>query len=1354
MAELVSRRYAADENVIPGATTSLAFHRSVAVAIGIAKYSDNSIPNLRTPVNDAKRLAQMLTDEHGYDEVFTLTTNVTLEQLRVFFTERLPTRIGSDDRLLIYFAGHGIALYGEDGPEGYLIPQDAHGDDRSTFIAMADLYGWLETLPCRHLLAILDCCFAGAFTWYRRRNVWLVDDTLYREHYARFIHEPAWQILTSAAYNQEALDVLAGKPIGERGESRSDGTLHSPFAYALFEALAGAGDLIPKGKGDGVVTATELYLYLRQVVEVQAEVQANHAQTPELWPFSRQKHGRGEYIFLVPGHGEPDLPPALPLSTANNPYRGLQSYDEEHAKLFFGRQALIEELAQRVESQPLIVVLGASGTGKSSLVKAGLVPFLKRDACDEGNTGDAVKATSAANADWCILNPLRPSETPLQMLAQVAATLAGASEKERKFTSIDAILTNVEAWLADYPSQRLLLVIDQFEELVTLCRDDKQRMKFQVILANLIAHYSESIHIILTLRTDFEPQFADSPLAGNWQKGRFIIPPMSQDELRTVIEGPASVRVLFFDPPKLVDLLINEVVQTPGALPLLSFTLEQLYLKYLRRQEATKVVGDTIERSLTQDDYDALGGVIGSLRTRADGEYTNLPEDVYRETMKRIMLRMVAVEGGELTGRRVPLAELVYPSGEENRRVREVIDRLVEARLLVSDSADADGDGVTDAYIEPAHDALVRAWDRLLRWKQSFAEYLPLQRSLTAAAIGWRNAQEEEKKGLLWNNNPRLPQLQEIILPAQYRNEQASNFIYTARQALWPPIKVVDEPTWLNQLETEFVQTSVVRRANVLKQIVMITLGVIIALAALTGLAETQRKEAEVARVTADANAAIAATREVEAKTERDSALKSESQLLVNQAREQLLVDPIGSISLTLEALPSDILTRPYLPEAESMLIQAVRTSQERGFLAFSSDKVSAQFNLTPELIKFGQSEVAIVADNVLYLVSNDLTSARPPYTSTANSGTAITNNFRGVAWGSDGQLLAFGGTEVGVWQNGAWPRHFDFSTISDLAQNLQPIACAHWQPVPGQTGVSDRVALCQGNHVWLWEPGNEELKQLEGIFTGRVLGADWASDGSLLAAWDEGSLQQAQSPTTTSAGSNEAQANNPSTNSLLSRSVWIGDIEGHTLINDINVQEAISSTGPISSADWSGNQLFATGTHSGTVTIWNVSNQPVISHTISICPGVVGIQFTGQYTLATWSTGGSLQIWNVKDRPTLLSPVQPCLNDASGVVAPKFLGDGSVLQIRNDGTAIYSEDGWGDKSIKLEGNGTNIVSAVLHKTENPFIEEHVYLATGGQAAQFAYGMLQSRTITHGRRSLCYVGIQEPVFAHTLMLSR
>ncbi|MCI5126866.1 MAG: hypothetical protein D3925_20895 [Candidatus Electrothrix sp. AR5] len=224
------------------------------------------------------------------------------------------------------------------------------------------------------MLAILDCCFAGAFRWSSKRDFQPLPPIIYKERYDRFIRDAAWQVITSASYDQKALDILSGNMRGEYSATQQ-GQQHSPFALALFEALHGAADSTPKD-GDGVITATELYLYLRDGVEMPAEKLADHRQTPGLWPLNKHEHG--EFIFLVLGH-ELNLPPAPDLTEQNNPYKGLSSYEKDDCELFFGRTALIKDLKEQIKKQPLTVVLGASGTGKSSLVKAGLLPALEKE---------------------------------------------------------------------------------------------------------------------------------------------------------------------------------------------------------------------------------------------------------------------------------------------------------------------------------------------------------------------------------------------------------------------------------------------------------------------------------------------------------------------------------------------------------------------------------------------------------------------------------------------------------------------------------------------------------------------------------------------------------------------------------------------------------------------------------------------------------------------------------------------------------------------------------------------------------------------------------------------------------------
>ena len=215
---------------------------------------------------------------------------------------------------------------------------------------------------------------------------------IHQERYERFVRDPAWQVITSASQDQKALDQLRTGTLGGRD---GDGE-HSPFALALFEALEGQGDVVPGGGGDGLITATELYLYLEDRLQA-ATIEAGRRQTPRLWPLA--KHEKGEFVFLVPGR-ELTLPPAPPLTADANPWRGLASYDSGDAALFFGREAPAAALQDAIETKPLVVVLGASGTGKSSLVKAGVLPRL------------------ASDSRWLVLPVVRPGTAPLDALAR------------------------------------------------------------------------------------------------------------------------------------------------------------------------------------------------------------------------------------------------------------------------------------------------------------------------------------------------------------------------------------------------------------------------------------------------------------------------------------------------------------------------------------------------------------------------------------------------------------------------------------------------------------------------------------------------------------------------------------------------------------------------------------------------------------------------------------------------------------------------------------------------------------------------------------------------------------------------
>ncbi|GAP96275.1 nSTAND1 domain-containing NTPase [Leptolyngbya sp. NIES-2104] len=809
------------------------FTRNLAVVIGVDDYASKSIHKLSTPVSDASAIADLLETDYAYQQINPktevirlLNQQATLVEIRDVLTKTLPQlQPNEGDRLIFYFAGHGLPRTNEDGPEGYLVPQDADPANPDSFLPMQEVAEELSKLACHHLLVILDCCFAGTFRWVGRRDLIPVLKTIHREHYYRFIRYPAWQLITSAAHDQEALDV-AKLNQDKRGEVLGyNDRLHSPFALALLEGLQynkdsqrQNADLIP----DGVVTAHELFVYLeRRVSELSKE-----QQTPGLFPL-RRDYDKGEFIFTAPRFDpEKQLEPAPELNEENNPYRGLKSFDEKHAAFFFGRQVLIEALVKKLcqPNQTLHVVLGVSGSGKSSLVKAGLLPRLRTD---EGQ--------------WFILEPMRPQLSPFTALARIllpivnpalieqlpqvcfldeklkqsTAPIAGwdsarpetkllliedyfvqlqelcSVEEQRSLTNLhQSLLTEIEAiaqqlqqdphylgneiqkWSQTHPNATLLLVIDQFEELITMSQSswierdrasDSKQLPFLELLRDAIAVCPQQWRVVVTLRSDFEPRFLDSPLQTYWQAARFPVRAMNSDELRQAIEGPALKQALYFEPDNLVGMLIDEVGQMPGALPLLSFTLSELYVKL--RERWTK--DESTDRALRLQDYEELGGVAGALTRRATEEYESLG-NLERATMRRVMLRMVTLKGSSIARRQVPEVELVYPSETENRRRENVIDQLVNARLLVK------GQEMGRNYVEPAHDLLLR-WNRLQEWIEQEQETLALQQRLTPAANDWYN------DGPLLPDGDRLDRLEKLLK---------------------------QKDTWLNRLEIRFIQAS------------------------------------------------------------------------------------------------------------------------------------------------------------------------------------------------------------------------------------------------------------------------------------------------------------------------------------------------------------------------------------------------------------------------------------------------------------------------------------------------------------------------------------------------------------------
>ena len=403
------------------------------------------------------------------------------------------------------------------------------------------------------------------------------------------------------------------------------------------------------------------------------------------------------------------------------PYRGLQVFEEEHAPFFFGREVATEWLANDLRGNRFLAVVGPSGSGKSSLVRAGLVPALRR--------GDL------PSSDGWPLCVFRPGHRPLESLAMALIQLAGpADDPTAPLQLMDALADDhrqlhltTRLALTDTPSDRsIALVVDQFEEIFTLCRDDGQRGPF---IDNLL--YASAIEggravVVLTMRADFYGKCAAYPdLAARITDHQMLVSPMVEEELRQAIERPAQLVGLEFE-GGLAETLLRDVQAEPGALPLLQHTLLELW----ERRKGHR---------LTFAAYREIGGMQGAIAHRAESIYAGF-DAAQQAITRRVLLRLVAPgEGTEDTRRRARKSELL-PTGEQGEFTEAVIQTLADARLVTTARDMATG----EEQVDVSHEALIRGWPRLREWIDEDRVGLLTHRRLTEAAVEWERHDQDE----------------------------------------------------------------------------------------------------------------------------------------------------------------------------------------------------------------------------------------------------------------------------------------------------------------------------------------------------------------------------------------------------------------------------------------------------------------------------------------------------------------------------------------------------------------------------------------------------------------------------------
>ena len=365
------------------------------------------------------------------------------------------------------------------------------------------------------------------------------------------------------------------------------------------------------------------------------------------------------------------------LSLGVCPFKGLAFFDRADAEYFCGRERLASDLLARLVESPLAGILGSSGVGKSSLLRAGVLP--------------ALSAGSLPGSERWRQVLLRPGTHPD---AELGRALAGDR------------LGQVVGRLA--PGERIVIAVDQLEELFTLCEQEDERAAFADQLAAAAGDDERRALVVVSLRADFYGRLASYPrLAAMVSASHVLVGPMDRDELARAIEQPAARAGLEVERP-LAEALVSDVAGEPGGLPLLSTTLLELW----RARDG---------RVLRYGSYRASGGVRGAVARLAENAYTQLGEDE-RRIARSLMLRLASGEDGTLARRRVPMGELERITG-----AGPVLAELTDARLLT----------VSDGEAELSHEALLREWPRYRTWLEEDRIGRRVHAHLTAAARDW-----------------------------------------------------------------------------------------------------------------------------------------------------------------------------------------------------------------------------------------------------------------------------------------------------------------------------------------------------------------------------------------------------------------------------------------------------------------------------------------------------------------------------------------------------------------------------------------------------------------------------------------
>ncbi len=619
-----------------------------------------------------------------------VTVNQLYDTLKLFLNE-----IAKNQTALIYFTGHGFTCDRFDEQEGFLAASNTQVTvennkiiEQKNGFPLTRLASLIQEANLSELVMLLDCCHSGNY----------IEKHLMNDSLKTFEHKQNYYLITACRSYETAKSI--------RKEE------HSVFSGAVIEGLSSQN-----ANEQGKISCDRLFDYINTQI-------GGKLQSP-------LRMGIGGSITLVKHSftGTEEVPEIQPILDAKGeivcPYQGLLAFTKTERPFFFGRKQVVEELERKLTRQSFIPLIGASGSGKSSVVLAGLIPWLEE-------------------LGWQVIEPIKPGFKPLARLEQVLHQNYFSEEEQLLDKCIhdqssEGLKPLLERLRERFPQGRHLLVVDQFEELFTVA-EAEQCDRFIYLITQVTELPNSPLAVVTTMRADFlEPCLDYEPLRQLIEEEAKYLPTLAGKNLIDAICEPAK-RQGYQVTEELLYKIRDDIKQEPGFLPLLEFALTQLWDK-----------GDRAKHQLTLEGYEAIGGMVGALNRHADKVFQyrdyeqDSPQEKRSETekglIKGIFLKLLQIGEGEKDTRlRQPKAAILSLAGdnpEEQKLLTELIEGkqgLVKGRLLVTGGSEPE----REAWVDLAHEALIEGWEKLKQWRTENREGRRLARQMEKDAQTWQ----------------------------------------------------------------------------------------------------------------------------------------------------------------------------------------------------------------------------------------------------------------------------------------------------------------------------------------------------------------------------------------------------------------------------------------------------------------------------------------------------------------------------------------------------------------------------------------------------------------------------------------